>query len=69
MSDGPLSVSADEESQLDINSSRELTLEQISDSVNEQTQLEDTSTRFGVGPFDLNSGDRDRLGVRDNVRD
>ena len=68
MSDGPLSVSSEENSQLDLNSSRELTLEQISDSVNEQTQLED-STRLGVGPFNINSGDRDRLGVRDNVRD
>lgn len=69
LSDGPLSVSSDGESQLVIDSNRELTLEQISESVNEQAQLEDASTQLGVGPFNINSGDRDRLGVRDNVRD
>lgn len=69
LSEGPLSVSTDGSSQLDINSSRGLTLEQISNSVNEQADLEAESTRLGVGPFDINSGDRDRLGVRDNVRD
>ena len=69
LSEGPLSVSAGESSQLNINRTRAVTLEQISNEVNEQTELEEASTRLGIGILDINSGDRDRLGVRDNVRD
>ena len=69
LADGPLSVSASQSNQLIINSARESTLEQVSNSVNEQSSLENNVIRLGIGPVDINSGDRDRLGIRDNVRD
>lgn len=68
LSDGPLSVST-ESSQLDVGGTRALTLEQISNLLNEQADLEESSTQLGIGPVNINSGDRDSLGVRDNVRD
>ena len=69
LADGPLSVSASESNQLITDSARESTLEQVSNSVNEQSSLENSVIRLGIGPIELNSGDRDRLGIRDNVRD
>ena len=69
LADGPLSVSAGESSQINVDGTRGLTLEQISNMVNERTDLGEDTTRLGIGPVEINSGDRDRLGVRDNVLD
>ena len=69
LADGPLSVSASQSNRLITDSARESTLEQVSNSVNEQSSLENSVIRLGIGPIELNSGDRDRLGIRDNVRD
>lgn len=69
LADGPLSVSADRRSQLSTDSTSGSTLEQVSNSVNEKTRLEETSTRLNIGPLEVNSGDRTGLGIRSNVQD
>lgn len=69
LADGPLSVSADGNSQININGSTGSTLEQVSNSVNEQTRPEEASTPLNIGPLELNSGDRPGIGIRTDVQD